>query len=230
MIEDVDKAYRSQIERVPRTMEKVYQELKEHGRFPLDGTEVTRAVLLRLASYYKSQKIACKTLGKNKIGAGSDFFVETILFFTDLLRDISGLDIEVRSESDIRIIRKGQKGATRPDISIWMNGKLKVAIECKTQLGFNRDGWQKEFEERERKIHAIYPSAKIFLLVMTSAGFIAKKNREDFLSRKDVGKKIFVLSEVWPDKITYDNVDEHIIHSLESLFVSMMDVCNLPRK
>jgi len=44
---------------------------------------------------------------------------------------------------------------------------------------------------------------------------------------------IVVISQRWKRYMTdvgYDNVDEHIIHSLESLFVSMMDVCNLPRK
>lgn len=225
MIEDIDKTYRLQIENTPKKLARVYNDLKNRGPLPLEGTEVTHAVLLRLASYYKAQYSTIRFLGKRRIGAGSDFFVETVLFFVNLLNETHDLEIEVLSESDIRPVREGQKGAIRPDISIKTKDRLKVVVECKTQLGYNRDNWQSDFYKREEGIHDWYPRARLFLLVMTAAGWKSKNAIDDFMKEKDVGKKIFVLSRIWPTEITDENVDGQILHRLEELLIRVENAC-----
>jgi len=48
------------------------------------------------------------------------------------------------------IIRQ-KKGNIRPDISVWKNNKVVAIVECKTQLGWNRDKWEEDFKKRVPK-------------------------------------------------------------------------------
>ena len=86
-------------------------------------------------------------------------------------------------------------------------------VECKTQLGWNRDNWENNFEERERTLKSEYPPAEAFLVVMTS------NNWPGFGSTNEkVGKKYFALSSIWPKNISEEDVEGVIINSIEGLF------------
>jgi len=61
--------------------------------------------------------------------------------------DIKNYDLEVHSER--QIIKK--RGSIRPDISIWKKNEVISIIECKTQLGWNRNKWEEDFQKRELK-------------------------------------------------------------------------------
>lgn len=105
----------------------------------------------------------------------------------------------------------------RPDISIWDNDKVIAIIECKTNLGWNRIKWENDFIAREIKLKNDFPEANAFLLIMTSVNWpgIPKDN-------KNLGDKYFILSEVWPTRITYENFDSIIINPIEDLFKKLI--------
>ena len=86
-----------------------------------------------------------------------------------------------------------------------------AAVECKTQLGRNRDGWLHDFEDRESRLRAEFASAKLFLLVMTAS------NWPGFGDDARVGQQFFVLLEdIWPREFD-EFIPCAIVHRIESL-------------
>ena len=74
-----------------------------------------------------------------------------------------------------------------------------AAIECKTQLGWKRHDWASHFEEREEKLKATFPDAKLFYLVMTGC------NWSGFGKDPRSGKQWFCLiKDLWPTQIIQD--------------------------
>lgn len=69
------------------------------------------------------------------MSTASDFFVEAIIFYLKLILEKNKIDYEVHSERQIR----QKRGAIRPDISVWKKDKVIAVLECKAQLGWNRD-------------------------------------------------------------------------------------------
>jgi hypothetical protein len=137
-----------------------------------------------------------------------DFFVETLLFYLKALNDTHGLSLEITSE---RAVRR-QRGAPRPDISIWRNDIMIAAIECKTQLGWSRNTWQTAFEARTQQLQTYCPNTQTFLVVMTT------ENWSGFGDSPHIGKQFFALSKVWPTKINPENIDPAIGMPIEPLF------------
>ncbi len=87
-----------------------------------------------------------------------------------------------------------------------------ASIECKTQLGWNRDKWQSDFAAREQQLHVYCPNAQVFLLVMTT------ENWPGFGDSRNIGRQFFALSKVWPTEVNPENVDEAIEMPIELLF------------
>ena len=112
------------------------------------------------------------------------------------------------------------RGAIRPDISVWKNNKVVAIIECKTQLGWNRTRWEKDFRKRESKLKDKFPHAKAFLVVLTS------KNWPGFPDdNRKVGKQYFTLSNTWPTNIRGDRVNSVIMNPIENLFKRIISGC-----
>jgi hypothetical protein len=151
------------------------------------------AIANRLRAFYFTQSGIKYFLSKKFAQAGSDFFVETILFFLKLFNDVNSLGLELKSEQTIQ--RK--RNAMRPDISIWRGSELPGVIECKTQLGWHRHEWKSHFESREKKLKEVFPDAQIFLIVMTSL------NWPGFGDDERVGKQLFcLLKDIWPTDLS----------------------------
>lgn len=180
--------------------------MREKVDLNLTEKEISTAILLRLKAYYDSQVKIKEFLGKRYIAAGADFFVETILFYLKLILEKTAPDFQVFSEKSI----KQRRGSLRPDISIWKCNEVKAIIECKTQLGWNRDRWEEDFKKREDQLRKSYPNAKAYLLVMTLA------NWAGFGINCNVGKKYFVLSKCWPTDINED-IKDVIVNPFEVL-------------
>jgi hypothetical protein len=128
------------------------------------------------------------SLIKGTAQAGSDFFVETILFFLRLFNDVKNLGLEIRSEE--RILPH-----LRADITVWSGSELLAVIECKTQLGWHRNTWDAHFKERESKIKNKFPKVQVFLVVMSGCNWSGFKKKD-----KRVGKQLFCLlsKDNWP--------------------------------
>jgi len=185
---EIDAAYRSAIEAPGRELAAAFAAARQ---LPVDltGNELTRAVLLRLRSFLLTQDLIKTELGKVYAAPAADFFVETAAFFLRVALEKQAPGLEVASEKNI--VRKA--GSMRPDISVWRDGKVVAAVECKTQLGWNRDGWLEEFEAREKRLVAAFPGARPFLLVMTGS------NWAGFGADQRAGRQFFVLlREIWP--------------------------------
>jgi hypothetical protein len=187
----------------------LYEEIKSSASISLEERDITKAILLRMKAYYTTQNKIKKFLNKRYLAAASDFFVEAVVFYLKLILDMKGTALEVHSERQIR----PKRGAIRPDISVWKNGEVVAIIECKTQLGWNRDKWEDDFQKREAKLKREFPSAKAFLVVMTSEGWPGFPDNS-----KKVGEQYFTLSSVWPANISNDKIDTVIVNPIEGLF------------
>ena len=182
-----------------------YENIIHNYTFDLSKIEVTEAILIRLKSYYQTQEKIKLFLEKRYLTAGADFFVESVLFFTKLFLKTSGSALEVHSERQI----KKERNSIRPDISIWKGDELVAIIECKTQLGWNRNNWENDFIERESKLKKDFPDAKSFLLVMTGS------NWPGFIGNPNLNISYFcILKDIWP--INYDNHSQ-ILSPIEGL-------------
>ena len=189
----------------------LYEKIKSNASVSLEERDITKAILLRMKACYDVQNKIKKFLNKRYLSAASDFFVETIVFYLKVIFDIEDIGLEVHSERQIR----QKKGTIRPDISVWKNNKVVAIVECKTQLGWNRDKWEEDFKKREYKLKKEFPNAKAFLVVMTS------KNWPGFPDdNKKVGEQYFTLSFIWPKNISLDKIDDVIMNMnpIEDLF------------
>lgn len=192
-----------------------YHEASRIKSVDFDGTEISKAILVRMHSWYTLQNNIKNLLNKRVIKAGSDFFVETMLLYLKTVFKIRNVGLEIHSERQIR--RK--RGSIRPDISVWDREEVKAIIECKTQLGYDRYGWKEAFEKREKKLKLEFPDAEAFLVVMTS------ENWPGFGEDMNVGKKYFALYNTWPVSIDLrGSLDSYINNRIEPLFMSIIEL------
>ncbi len=174
----------------------------------------SQAIANRLRVFYRTQSKIKHFLGKKVAQAGSDFFVETILFFLKLFDDVKGLDLEIHSERAIQ----PKRNSIRPDISIWHGSELLAVIECKTQLGWRRHNWSADFEEREQQLKDIFPDARVFLVVMSSC------NWSGFGNDLRVGERLFCLLNVWPTELSTPPAPSMILNPIEKLFEQLIEL------
>ena len=206
-----EKKYWESLDNQYKQLVSLYEKIKYNASISLEEKDITKAILLRMKAYYDTQNKIKEFLNKRYLSAASDFFVETIVFYLKVILDIEDIGLEVHSERQIR----QKKEAIRPDISVWKNDKVLAIIECKTQLGWNRDKWEEDFKKREFKLKREFSNAKAFLVVMTS------KNWPGFPdNNKKVGEQYFTLSSIWPKNISLDKIDDVgvIINPIEDLF------------
>lgn len=206
----IDTNYNRIIKSQFRVFLKTYNDLIKYYKIDLNNTEITRAIIYRLKSYYETHNQIKEFLNKRYAQPASDFFVEQVLYFIKLFLEKNNCILTVHSERQI----KQRRGMMRPDISIW-NQKDEVVgvIECKTQLGWNRNNWETDFLNREKILHQTFPKAKAFLLVMTTGnwGGFEKKDR-------NFGKKYFgLLNNTWPPDVNKENIDIVILTPIEKL-------------
>lgn len=207
-----DAQYRKAIEAPGRELAAAFSSAKQVATVDLHGNDITKAILLRLKSFLLTQDIIKAELQKVYAAPAADFFVETTLFYLRVVLGRLAPELEVVSEKNI--VRK--LGSLRPDISVWLGDNVVAAIECKTQLGWNRDGWLHDYEDRESRLKAQYPNAKLYLLVMTGS------NWPGFGDHTRVGKQLFMLMhDAWPRE--FDEASPQLIaHRFEALVSELL--------
>ncbi|MCL5770713.1 MAG: hypothetical protein M1479_00345 [Actinobacteria bacterium] len=206
---ELEKKYSKNFFKNYKQLIKLYDEIKSSIPISLENKDITKAILLRMKAYYEAQYKIKSFLNKKYAQSASDFFVETIIFYLKLFLEKNNIDIKAFSEKLIKL--KGL--AIRPDISIWKEDKIVLIIECKTQLGWNRNKWEDDFIKRDLVIKKMFPHAKSFLLIMTSNNWsgIPKEHKKS-------GKQYFILSNDWLSRIDEDKIDTYIINPIEDLF------------
>jgi hypothetical protein len=213
---DADSAYRHAIEAPGRELPAASAAARRVASIDLSGDDISRAVLMRLKSFFLAQARIKAELGKVYAAPAADFFVETVVFYLRAALERLAPDLTVAAE---RNIVKG-RGAMRPDISIWRGERVVAAIECKTQLGWNRDGWLRDFEDRESRLRDEFPAARLFLLVMTGS------NWPGFGEDSRAQEQFFVLlREIWPRD--FDEASSTLIEDrVESLIERVVNHAN----
>ena len=206
---EFEKKYWESLDNQQKQLLSLYEEIKSNASISLKKKDITKAILLRMKAYYDVQDKIKKFLNKRYLSPASDFFVETIVFYLKVIFDIEDIGLEIHSERQI----SQKKGTIRPDISVWKNNKVVAIVECKTQLGWNRDKWEEDFKKRESKLKKEFPNAKAFLVIMTSKNWYGFPD-----DNKKVGEQYFTLSSTWPKNISQDKIDDVITNPIEDLF------------
>jgi hypothetical protein len=202
--------------KLPIELDLLYNELLKKYKFELKSNDITKAIILRLKTYYETQDEIASFLGKNSVSPASDFFVETVLFYLKLLLEQGKSKLNAKSE--VRFDTKN--GYMKPDISIWKNKKVVAIIECKTNLGFRRNKWESDFKSRTTELKTVFPKAESFLLVLSSKnwpGFDKNDNK--------VGKQYFALSKPSLRKIKNTPLDQVVENRIEGLFSEILKIC-----
>lgn len=202
---DYIDAYKSQWE----CLENVFDISKNSVSIDFDSTDITLCLIQRLNAYYQTQNNIKGFLNKRYAAPAADFFVESVLYFLKLSLEVSKSNLEAHSERQI----KRKRNAIRPDISIWKNDEVVSIIECKTQLGWSRTTWQRDFEKREGKLKSDFPEAEAYLLVMTGSNW-GGFSEEHFCS----GKYYCLLKDKWPTEIDINSTFNDIFTPIENLF------------
>ncbi|MBC8121704.1 MAG: hypothetical protein H7Y22_07710 [Gemmatimonadaceae bacterium] len=221
-----DEPFRRCLRDLPLTLVKSLENAAALGPLCLEGDEVTRAILLRLRAYYMAQRAITNFLDKRVATAGADFFVETLVFYLRVLNKTHQLGAAIESEAAL----EKKRGSPRPDITIRCNGEPVAIIECKTQLGWSKNGeWLVDFEARERSIHERFSELRVFLVVMTEANWEGFQEKQR-VSCGDlrVGSQFFALLKKnhWPTDLDSERLCEVIQNPIEPLFLQIAQIAD----
>jgi hypothetical protein len=212
-LEDRENQFSNYYRGLSRQFTQCYDDILGNNNLSLNGNDVTKAIILRLKTYYETQDEIMKFLGKKSVAPASDFFVETVVFYLKLLLEQSKSRLKIKSEA--RFYTKNSY--IKPDISLWDGKKVVAIIECKTNLGFARKKWEADFKAREKDLKIAFPKAKAFLLVLSS------KNWSGFATNdKKVGIQYFSLSTTSLRKIKDKPLDTVIKNKIEPLFKQLL--------
>ena len=210
---EADKIYRAAIEAPGRELRAAFESAIAVSELDLGARDITHAILLRLKSFRFSQEQVKRELDKNYAAPMADFFVETVCFYLKVVFSKLDPSLVVASERQIR----RQRGSIRPDISVWRGDSVVAAIECKTQLGWNRTGWLSDFEEREKKLAENFPTAKWLLLVLTGS------NWPGFGDDNRVNQQFFVLlKDIQPEEFEVFSSNAQVDKPIEGLITSVL--------
>lgn len=210
---ELEKKYCRTLKRQYSQLTKLYSNAIEDCSFSLQKKDVTKAIILRMKTYYETHEDIMKFLNKRNVAPAADFFVETVAFYLKLFLEKRKKNTEVHSERKV----KPEMGAMKPDISIWKGNELIAIIECKTNLGWNRKGWERDFNKRESRLKKIFPKANAFLLVLTSINWPGFDDSDE-----RVGKQFFCLSSEGMRKIKKEPIEFVIKNPVEKLFSQIL--------
>src|SRR3989338_8177500 len=93
IIYSAEKSYSRVLLKLPEKLEKTLKKITRLGKLPLNGKTVSAAIILRMHGYYLSQHKVKRLLGKRYVGAASDVFVATILFYLQVLNSSHNLGL-----------------------------------------------------------------------------------------------------------------------------------------
>jgi len=210
---ELEKKYCRTLKKQYSQLTKLYSKAIDDCSFSLKKRDISKAIILRMKTYYETHNHIRKFLSRRNIAPVPDFLVEAVAFYLKLFLEKRGKKLEVHSEKKLKRVI----GSMKPDISIWKGDKVTAIIECKTNLGFNRKGWEEDFRNRERRLKKLFPKAKAFLLVLTSVNWSGFDD-----SDKRVGKQFFCLCSKGMRGIKKTPIESVIKNPVEKLFSQIL--------
>lgn len=213
--EIVKQAYGQLFESLKSAADEFESEMKRYNddRFLGFSRKATKFIMAWMREYYLFQKKFDALFGRSLMQPAADQFTAAVaLTLRKYLMSIKSEGI-VKSESNLEKKRR----SLHPDISIWStNGTLVGVIECKTNLGRQRNTWQKQYDDRTKEYCRLNTECLSFLCVLTKRNW--ERSWEEFSGSPLAGKKWFCLSSVWPTEIG-EKPDSSIIHPVEPMFI-----------
>jgi hypothetical protein len=112
-----------------------------------------------------------------------------------------------------------QRGATRPDISV-RNSKseLLATIECKTNLGWNRNGWKLDHETRSADLRKLFPACSAYFCVMSQNNWDSTELQASPL----FGREWFCLCNTLVATLPHEVPDSSILTPIEPMFIEVL--------
>ncbi len=210
-IEEIPDPYREALELAGSSFARAQEALAKSGRLNLEDPSfpITRGILRRLQAYYNLQDRVKSTIHKRVSNDGADFFTETVTSFVAAAIAGRSGNPQLRVLSEEKLCKK--RGTLRPDVSIWEGNQPLAVIECKTQMGWSRKTWEKEFVAREDSLQKDFPGLRVYHVILTQVNWPGLP--ED---HPNTGKKWFCLSRAWPSGERY-SVSKEILNPIEPL-------------
>lgn len=132
----------------------------------LSADELQREICIYLDDAAKRSRMMSEVLSRKKEPPISEVFTEAaIMLFDAIIRSepFTKFGWKVTSENNIKIF---DKKYIKPDVAIWKDEKLIAVIECKTSLGFARNAWKSDFENRVELLKSVgVKEEAVFLFV-----------------------------------------------------------------
>jgi hypothetical protein len=98
-MKNIEKPYLDSILEVTKQLKLSHDAFSSY-KFDLSKSDITEAIIFRLQAFYLAQNEIKQLLKKGYGAAASDFFVETILFFTKVYLNQQAPHLEVTSEKE----------------------------------------------------------------------------------------------------------------------------------
>jgi hypothetical protein len=212
--------YADALDRMKKTVMKAQDSISAPGVLDLDSPDlpVTMGILNRMRAYYqwthRAKKAARKQVGMD----GADFFTETVACYIQAAARSNGLVPDDMDEayqrgvfvsSEESLLKK--RGSSRPDVTLWRKGKPFAVIECKTQMGWARTGWEQAFREREKELTDEIPGIEVNHIVLTNCNWPGLSP-----NHPRTGKNWFCLYKHWPSEWPEDP-RPHVQYPIEPL-------------
>lgn len=213
----MEEAYCERLRYSPEGLNSHYNKVVEAINSGYRNNEITKAVLTRMREFYKAEDKEKEFLHYNVKQPAAYFFEKTVLYYTKAYMEAMHGRYEVAGQEKIKI--KNGKDLV-PDIIVKDKDKNIVsAIECKTQLGYDRYTWEKNFRKRENSLRSVSPNAKMFLLVLTKKNW--DREFDKFQESEQYGKKYFCLTNLWPSCLSDPVKDDQILTPVEDLLKNL---------
>lgn len=172
-------------------------------------------ILKWMREYFLQQKKFDLLIQRQVMPSSADLFTGAVAITLKHYLAAKGYSKAVKSEYKIKPLN------LRPDVTVWNNnGILVAAIEFKTNLGYQRSGWEKQQLDRESSIQQHFPKCTSYLCVLT------KKNWENNFAAftnnaRHQSKQWLCLANIWPSEICQNDCTKNILHPVEPMFIQI---------
>jgi len=214
---EVPDLYRDLLLKAGEALPDVQRELSRPGLLDPSKQDlpVTRGILQRVQAYYTLQSQVKKTFNKRVGNDGADFFTETVASFVQA--SLASRNSSLRVFSEEKLSKK--RGKKRPDISVWRGDQPIAVIECKTQMGWSRGTWEKDFLARESLLQEDFPELKVYHVIMTSVNWSGLPKDHPL-----TGKKWFCLSSHFPGPGSGYSSIQNVLNPVEPMILDILEI------
>lgn len=189
----------------------------------LESKSASSFVLGWMRDHFRFQKQFDALINRNVMQPSADQFTAVVALALGQYLAVHGFAGAVKSEVAVA----PRRGMPRPDISVWRaDATLAAVIECKTNLGYNRDGWQRQYDERTKQFLTCSNGCLSYLLVLTRQNWLASWSLFEASELRHV--KWFCLTGAWPSDVG-EPVTDFVLDPIEPMFASIKNCLALDR-